>query len=141
MEVRLARGRAEVEAALDLRERVFCGEQGVSLAAERDGRDHEALHVVAVEHGQVLGACRVVFDGDLGRFGRMAVEPAARRRGIGRALLAEAERHARKHGAVRMRLHAQAEVQNLYADDGYVTCGAPFEEEGIPHVTMEKTLA
>jgi predicted GNAT family N-acyltransferase len=141
VEVRLARGRAEIDAALELRERVFCGEQGVSLAAERDGRDHEALHVVAVEDGHVLGTCRVVFDGELGRFGRMAVEPSARRRGIGQALLAEAERHARRRGAARMRLHAQADVQNLYAAGGYVTCGAPFEEEGIPHVTMEKTLA
>jgi hypothetical protein len=42
IEVRAARDEAEVEAALALREDVFCGEQGVSLADERDGRDAEA---------------------------------------------------------------------------------------------------
>ena len=130
-----------MESALDLRERVFCGEQGVRLAAERDGRDADALHVVAVEDGTVLGTCRLVFDGDLARFGRRAVEARARGRGIGAALLAEAERHARERGARLMRLHAQTGVQGLYSACGYVTCGAPFEEEGIPHVTMEKQLA
>lgn len=141
MEVRPAHDAAEVEAALDLRERVFCGEQGVSLEAERDGRDGEALHLVAVEDGRLLGTCRLVFDEELARFGRMAVEPEARRRGMGSALLAEAERHARSRGARRIRLHAQAGVRDLYSGAGYVTCGAPFLEEGILHVTMEKPLA
>ena len=40
-----------------------------------------------------------------------------------------------------MRLHAQADVEDLYSSAGYVTSGAPFVEEGIPHVTMEKPLA
>ena len=45
----------ELSAALELRERVFCGEQGVSIAADRDGRDHEATHIVAVDGGRVVG--------------------------------------------------------------------------------------
>ena len=141
MDVREARDAAEVEAALDLRERVFCGEQGVSPEGERDGRDGEALHVVALDEGVVVGTCRVVFDGDLARFGRMAVERRLRRRGIGGRLLAHAEHLARAQGATRMRLHAQTDAQPLYDAAGYVTCGDPFMEEGIPHVTMEKALA
>ena len=78
---------------------MFCGEQGVSLAGDRDGRDADALHIVAVEQGRVIGTCRVVFDGEIGRLGRMAVERAARRRGIGSALLAEAELRARARRA------------------------------------------
>ena len=49
MEVREARSDDEVAAALGLRERVFCGEQGVSVEADRDGRDPEATHIVAVD--------------------------------------------------------------------------------------------
>ena len=120
---------------------MFCGEQGVELAAERDGHDDAALHVVALRAGQVLGTCRVLVSDGLGRLGRMAVEPEQRGRGIGARLLAEAERAAAAEGATRMRLHAQTDARSLYARAGYEQEGEPFVEEGIDHVTMERALA
>ena len=141
MEVRLARDAAEVEQALDLRERVFCGEQGVDLAAERDGHDGEALHLVAVEDGRVVGTCRVIVRDGVARLGRMAVEPHQRGRGLGAELLSAAERAASGAGAHRVRLHAQFAARSLYARGGYSETGAPFVEEGIDHVTMERALA
>jgi predicted GNAT family N-acyltransferase len=141
MTVRPTRDAAEVERALGLRERVFCGEQGVEPAAERDGRDGEALHVVAIRAGEVLGTCRVLVEDGVGRLGRMAVEPEERGRGIGAALLIEAERAAAAAGARRMRLHAQTGARSLYARAGYADVGEPFVEEGIDHITMERALA
>jgi predicted GNAT family N-acyltransferase len=130
-----------LDQALALRERVFCGEQGVELAAERDGLDDQALHVVSVRDGRVLGTCRVLVSDGIGRLGRMAVEPDARGRGIGAELLAEAERAARAAGADRMRLHAQIAARSLYSRAGYEQVGDAFVEEGIDHVTMERALA
>jgi predicted GNAT family N-acyltransferase len=141
MEVRPARDAAELRDALALRDDVFCGEQGVSSAAERDGRDGEALHLVAVEEGRVLGTCRVVFRAGSAFLGRLAVVRDERRRGIGAALLREADDRASAAGADRIGLHAQLEVRDLYAADGYVERGEPFVEEGIDHVSMEKRLA
>ena len=141
MAARPAADAGEVARALDLRQQVFCGEQGVSLAAERDGRDEEALHVVAVDGGAVIGTCRLLFERGEARLGRMAVAPAARGRGIGGALLAAAERAARDRGADRVVLHAQTAVRALYEAGGYRPHGEPFDEEGIPHVAMEKPLA
>lgn len=141
MEVRRARDRSELEQALALREQVFCVEQGVELQADRDGLDDEALQIVALDGGRVIGTCRVLMDGHVGRLGRMAVEAGARRSGVGAAILAAAERSAAGAGARLMRLHAQRYVEHLYAAAGYSTRGEPFDEEGIPHVTMEKPLA
>lgn len=141
MEVRPAQGAAELEGALALRERVFCGEQGVDLEAERDGLDEGALQIVAVDGGRIVGTCRVLVGGGVGRLGRMAVERGARRHGIGRAILAAAERAARDAGADHMTLHAQLYVERLYAAAGYRRHGDEFLEEGIPHVSMEKRLA
>ena len=124
-----------------MRERVFCGEQGVAPAAERDGRDPEAAHVVAVEDGSVRGTCRLVLRGPVAQLGRMAVEPELRGRGLGAAILREAERCAREAGADRISLHAQAHARALYAGQGYAERGEPFLEEGIQHVAMEKRLA
>lgn len=141
MDVRPARDQAEVDQALALREQVFCVEQGVELAADQDGLDDYAIHIVVVEFGRVIGTCRVLVEGEVGRLGRMAVEAPARGRGLGAAILAAAERSARDAGARLMRLHAQRYVEDLYATAGYAAYGEPFVEEGIPHVSMEKPLA
>jgi predicted GNAT family N-acyltransferase len=140
-EIRLVARNGEREAALALRHRVFCEEQGVALDLEADGRDGEALHVVAVSDGAVVGTCRLVLDGGTAKLGRMAVEPEVRGRGIGAALLAGAEREARKAGAHRIALHAQAQARQLYVRSGFAERGQPFEEAGIEHVLMEKRLA
>jgi predicted GNAT family N-acyltransferase len=71
----------------------------------------------------------------------MAVEDSVRGRGIGAAILAEAERQARAAGAERIRLHAQIAARSLYERGGFVVQGEEFMEEGIPHLTMEKPLA
>lgn len=140
MEVREAQTEAEVDAALALRERVFCGEQGVTRASDRDGRDDEATQIVAVEDGRVIGTCRVLMRGHVARLGRLAVEQDERRRGIGAAILREADRISLALGASRIDLHAQTYALELYLAEGYVTRGDRFVEEGIEHVTMDKEL-
>ncbi len=141
MEIRLARTPEEVDAALRLRERVFSLEQGVRPEADRDGRDPEATHFVAVEGTRVVGTCRLVFQGELAWLGRMAVERELRGAGVGAALLREAEREALAAGATSISLHAQLPARSLYERDGYRQRGGRFVEEGIDHVAMEKRIA
>jgi predicted GNAT family N-acyltransferase len=140
-DVRVAANSSEVDEALELRRRVFVGQQGVTLDADRDGLDRTALHLVAVDGSHVVGTCRLVFDGPLARLGRMAVEDDYRGRGLGAAILAEAEQQARAAGSERIRLHAQIAARSLYERGGFVVQGHEFMEEGIPHLTMEKPLA
>jgi predicted GNAT family N-acyltransferase len=140
-EVRVAASPSEIDEALELRRRVFVVEQRVTLEADQDGRDEEALHVVAVDDGRVVGTCRLVFDDDLARLGRMAVEDDLRGQGVGAAMLALAEEQARAAGAGRIRLHAQLAARTLYERGGFEVKGREFLEEGIPHLTMEKPLA
>jgi predicted GNAT family N-acyltransferase len=141
IEVRVASNSSELDEALELRRRVFVGQQGVTLEADRDGLDPLALHIVAVDEGRVVGTCRLVFDDALARLGRMAVEEGLRGRGLGAAILAEAEAQARAAGATRIRLHAQLAARSLYERGGFETQGVEFMEEGIPHLTMEKPVA
>ena len=83
--MRQARTEDEVGQALDLRRRVFCDEQGVDLAAEQDGRDDDAIHLVALSGGTVVGTCRLLVEADAVRLGRAAVAGESRGRGIGGA--------------------------------------------------------
>jgi predicted GNAT family N-acyltransferase len=130
----------EIAAALDLRERVFSGEQGVSIAADRDGRDGESTHLVAVERDLVIGTCRLLFRGNVARLGRLAVDPDRRGEGIAAALLALADRVALDQGADAISLHAQTYARRLYLDAGYEERGPKFVEEGIEHVAMGKRI-
>ena len=119
---------------------MFCGEQGVSPEADRDGRDPESLHVVALYDGRVIGTCRLLFQERVARLGRLVVEPEMRGRGVAAAILREADRVAVDGGADRIALHAQTYALTLYLENGYVQRGARFTEEGIEHVAMEKRL-
>ena len=113
----------------------------MSRAADRDGRDPESTHIVAVDGGRVIGTCRLLFRGGTARLGRLAVEQDARGRGVAGAILGEATRVAQAAAAERISLHAQTYAMELYVRDGYEVAGEPFEEEGIEHVAMEKQLA
>jgi predicted GNAT family N-acyltransferase len=140
-DVRRARGSAEMEALLELRHDVFCREQGVPEHEEMDGRDDEALHLVAVENGEVVGTCRLLFVGPTAQFSRLAVRVSARRRGIATALLEAADVETRAVGGQRLVLHAQTYARELYERTGYRARGRVFVEAGIEHVAMEKQLA
>jgi predicted GNAT family N-acyltransferase len=143
VEVRRADGRAEMDALLDLRHRVFCLEQGVPKREEIDGRDGDAIHLVAVhsEDGRVLGTCRLLFVDRTVQLSRLAVEPDERRKGIATRLLHAADREASAARARRIVLHAQTYARDLYTADGYEPRGRTFVEAGIEHVAMEKRLA
>jgi predicted GNAT family N-acyltransferase len=139
-DVREARDAPERAAALALRERVYVAEQGVPLSEELDGRDEEAVHLVAVSGDQVVGTCRLLVAGDTVRLGRMAVAPEFRGRGVGASLLAESEMVSGRLGARRIALHAQTHALGLYEKAGYAPLGEPFMEAGIEHLTMERIL-
>ena len=140
-EVREARGAAERQALLALRHEVFVEEQGVPRELEIDEHDESALQLVAFEEGRLIGTCRVLEDGDQAKFGRLVVARSARGRGIGAALLGEAERRARALGCERMVLAAQTSAVGLYERAGYTARGDVFLDAGIEHMTMEKALA
>jgi predicted GNAT family N-acyltransferase len=139
--VRLARDADEVRAALALRQAVFVDEQGVTVADEVDGRDDEAMQIVVVRNGEVIGTCRVLVEEAHAKLGRMAVDRGRRRAGVGALLLAEAERAAREAGARLVVLAAQTAAESFYAAHGYRAVGQPFDDAGIEHVRMEKALA
>jgi predicted N-acetyltransferase YhbS len=118
-------------------------ESAATIAAELARPDHSAL--LALDGARPVGCvlCKPE-DGDL-YFGRLAVPPAQRGRGIARALIEAVEAHARRHGYPGVLLGvriALPENQKLFASLGYV------ETERTAHpgfdvptsITMRKVL-
>ena len=125
---------------MDLRVRVFCGEQGVSRKEELDGLDEEALQIVALDESAVIATCRLRDLGAEWKLERMAVEARVRGLGVGARLLAGAEDEARARGAEQMVLHAQIRAEPFYAANGYTREGEVFMDAGIEHIAMRKAL-
>jgi predicted GNAT family N-acyltransferase len=140
--VRPARDAAEVEAARQLRIRVFCDELGVSPDVEFDGLDDESLQLVALDENGVVATCRLRLIGDAPdcKLERMAVDARLRGIGVGGKLLAGAEDLGRDQGAASMVLNSQLRAQAFYASHGYEPEGETFMDAGIEHIRMTKAL-
>ena len=141
-QIRWARDAADVDGAIAVRERVFVDEQGVPVEEELDGRDGEAMHLLAVprDGGPPVGTLRMLLDGELVKVGRVAVDREWRRRGIAARMLDVALGEARARGARRARLASQLDVVALYERAGFTVESGVFEEAGIPHVWMGREL-
>lgn len=142
IEVRWAADPLEVQSALQVREEVFCVEQGVPREEEIDARDHEAEHVVALEPGGtgVIATARLLRDGERAKIGRVAVLRGFRGRGIASAMLELALARARELGCRQARLASQLQATALYERAGFTVESEPFDDAGIPHVWMGLVL-
>ena len=141
MTVRKARDAAEVQAARELRIRVFCDEQGVEPELEVDGLDDEATQVIALDESGVIATCRLRYpEAGVCKLERMVVDARQRRLGVGAKLMDWAEEEARANGAKTMVLNSQVRAQAFYASCGYVPEGEIFMDAGIEHIRMTKAL-
>jgi predicted GNAT family N-acyltransferase len=126
--------------AYAIRRRVFIEEQGVPEDIEMDADDLRAFHALAVEDSEAVGCGRMVEHGDEVKIGRMAVLRKRRRSGVGRCILEFLVDTARHRGFRRAVLHAQLSAEGFYLANGFKANGEVFEEAGIAHRRMERTL-
>ncbi|WP_295532006.1 YbgC/FadM family acyl-CoA thioesterase [uncultured Pseudacidovorax sp.] len=131
------------EAAGALRRAVFVEEQGIPETLEWDDDDARCLHGVArnrLGHAIATGRLLPADEAGVARIGRMAVARVLRGEGHGERVLRALEDAARARGDTAVALHAQRSAERFYARLGYEPVGEPFEEAGIAHVTMQRTL-
>lgn len=128
------------EEARFIRQTVFVEEQG--FKEEFDSIDNTAIHAVAFIDGAPAATGRIFPSEEDGVFylGRLAVMKEFRKGGTGSTMINHLEREAAKHGAVKIKLHAQVRAKCFYEKNGYAAEGDVFLEEFEPHITMVKTL-
>jgi predicted GNAT family N-acyltransferase len=138
---RFVTGEDELKAALEVRRQVFVEEQNIAPELELDGKDDEALHMVVVSKGRVIGTARVMFsESRQAKIERMAVLKSHRRQGIGEGIVSFLLEELNHRLIKRAVLHAQLPVVAFYRSCGFVETGSPFLEAGIEHVKMLKQL-
>ena len=137
--IRRAR-QADMDTVLAIRARVFIEEQGVSKADERDGRDDEAIHLIAFAADQPVGTARLILDGETGKIGRVAVLSEHRGAGLGKALVEKAVEVLASEAMTRAKLGAQTHAIGFYEALGFKVTGPEYMDAGIPHRDMVRAL-
>ncbi|MEU8841388.1 GNAT family N-acetyltransferase [Streptomyces roseus] len=150
-EVRVAVSDEDLKACFAVRTEVFVVEQSVPESIEYDAYDAVAVHVLAVSpDGEPLGTGRLLHgpaalaktggDPAVGSLGRLAVRKAARGLGVGVGLVRAIEAEALRLGLSAVDLGAQTHALGFYEALGYEAYGPEFEDAGIPHRAMRRSL-
>ena len=144
VEVRVGDWAALGRDAGSIRTEVFIEEQGIPMQMEWDEADPDpaCLHAVAYNRfGRPLATGRLLEHvPGVAKIGRMAVSQAMRGSGVGRSVLDALMKTARERGYREAVLHAQTSAQAFYSRAGFVARGMVFEEAGIPHIEMMRSL-
>ena len=120
-----------------IRYEVFVEEQNVPEELEIDGLDNEAKHVLAFIDGLTIGTGRILSDGHIGR---LAVLKKYRRQGAGKMIMKELMKWAQDMKLEKVWLSSQWHAHSFYLDLGFVCVGEIYEEAGIDHIKMFRTL-
>ena len=128
--------------AARIRTEVFVREQRIPADLEWDEADATSLHAVAYNRlGQAVATGRLLpASGGEAKVGRMAVHQVLRGYRVGEQVLRALAEAAERRGDRALKLHAQRTAKDFYARLGFVPEGEPFEEAGIPHLTMARAL-
>ena len=124
----------------EIRRKVFVEEQG--FQSEFDGADEIATHFLAMEGETAVATCRVYFNEEKSAFviGRFAVQKEFRGKNVGTFIVDSVADFIKKKGAKTLLVKAQVRAVPFYKKVGFVPFGEVEEDEGIPHIWMQKDL-
>ena len=127
-----------------LRRRVLRTPLGLDFTTEQLGEERADIHIGAYLKGELV-ACVALAARDKPRgsplkLRQMTVDPGHQGLGVGRRLIAFAEKLSAEMGYREIVLHARESALRFYESVGYVAEGEPFTEVTIPHRKMVKRL-
>lgn len=133
-------GAGDMADVLEIRRIVFIVGQNVPEDLERDGRDDEAIHVIAHHEGRAIGTARLLVENGVAKIGRVSVLEELRGQGHGAAIMRFALDELRREDVTVAKLASQTHALGFYEALGFEACGPEFIEAGIPHRDMMLAL-
>ena len=117
---------AHIAAIAEIERQCFSTPWSAAALTEELDSPHAVFYAATDGDGRVLGYAGMHHVGDEGYIDNVAVDPAARRQGVARALMDALERYGREHALYRLTLEVRASnaaAIALYAGAGYVADG------------------
>ena len=131
----------ELMAIQGIRKSVFQQEQGVDRVLDFDGLDEISDQLIACIDDEYVGTARIRYlDEKTAKIERLAVLHTARGRGMGKQIMEKALDVIASKNIPLVVIHSQEYVKGLHQQLGFKEEGEIFEEAGIRHVKMVKTL-
>jgi ElaA protein len=131
----------ELYAVLQLRSAVFVVEQAC-VYQDADNKDPNSYHLMGLNENRLVAYTRLLAPGVSyaeASIGRVVTAPAVRRYGYGKKLMQESiDAVYRLFGNGPIKIGAQLYLKSFYESFGFVQTGAPYLEDGIPHIHMIK---
>ena len=129
----------ELYEVLQLRSQVFVVEQAC-VFRDMDGADAQAMHLLGTVEGRLAAYARCFAAGVKyaeASIGRVVTRSELRGSGAGHLLMRQSIACLTQHwGPQSIRIGAQARLEQFYRQHGFTTTGAPYSEDGIPHIEM-----
>ena len=132
----------EYDETVRLRYKILREPLGLDFTAEQLSEEYTDFHLAAYDEAWILRGCLVLSPSEAQtmKMRQVAVDTLVQSLGVGTALVQASEVFARARGFEKMTLHARETAVVFYEKMNYHTVGEMFEEVGIPHFDMEKSL-
>jgi predicted GNAT family N-acyltransferase len=132
----------EYDETVQLRDKILRKPLGLAFTEEQLATEFADVHLAAYTNDWQLHGCLVLtpYGDKTLKMRQVAVSEAVQKTGVGRQLVETSEVFARKHGFETMALNARETAVPFYQKLNYTIVGEPFEEVGMPHFKMVKSL-
>ncbi len=139
--VKLAENEKEISDGKIIRYQVFQVEQNIDSKEDFDGKDNDSDHIVAYYNGKHIGTLRIRYiDNKTAKIERLAVLPNFRKGGTATKIMKFTLDYLLKKGLKSIILDSQEYIKGFYEKLGFIQYSEVFEEVGIPHVKMMKSI-
>ena len=126
---------------LQIRSEIFVVEQKC-VYQDIDNKDPKAIHLYGKIKNKIVAYSRIFNEGDFYKeisFGRALVLKNQRGKGLGDELVQKSIEIIKGNWPnKKVKISAQAHLNNFYKKHGFIEKGKEYLEDGIPHVSMER---
>lgn len=137
----IRQGTAEYDQMIELRMELLRRPLGLSFTREQLDAEKDDILIGAFENEEITGCCVLTpHDAATIQLRQMAVKKNVQTKGIGRSMVAFAEKIAKERGYTILMMHARNTALGFYKKCGYEIKGHEFIEVTVPHHYMEKKL-
>lgn len=130
--------------AVALREEILRKPLGLSFTQAELEQEKNHIHVAGFLDGILCATAALVPERQRLKMQRVVVRSDLQGKGIGSSMMAYCEDYAHNHDYTLIYLHARAgegrSAVSFYLKNNYLCEGIPFDEDGIPHQKMTKSL-
>ena len=133
-------GSADWEKAVELREKILRIPLGARFTKEELAEEKDHFQLVGFINDELIATAVLVPEQRVLKMQRVVVKAAIRNLNIGSKMMAFCEVFARDKNYHSIYCHARDTAVDFYLKNSYKGEGDYFDEDGIPHLKMSKTL-